>query len=257
MLQTVKRVCRKIVRTAGRRIIRTGSESKVASLPPDFDPPAIQLVHRVGPYTMTSPERIYNLRESVRYVVHHNIPGDFVECGVWKGGSMMAIALTLIDLGVTDRRLRLYDTFDGMTAPTDNDVSHDGHLASDLRAAFEANGQAWCGSQLAEVRRAMESTGYPTDNIDYVKGRVEDTIPQHAPEQICLLRLDTDWYESTYHELQHLYPRLSPRGVMIIDDYGHWQGARKAVDQYVRESDLRLFLQRVDYTGRCCVKPAA
>ena len=72
------------------------------------------------------------------------------------------------------------------------------------------------------------------------------------PERIALLRIDTDWYESTRHELVHLYPRLSPGGVLIIDDYGHWQGARKAVDEYFQAG---LFLNHIDYTGRLAIKP--
>jgi hypothetical protein len=90
----------------------------------------------------------------------------------------------------------------------------------------------------------------------FIKGKVEETIPEQAPAQIALLRLDTDWYESTYHELVHLYPRLSPGGILIIDDYGHWAGARKAVDEYFAEHRLNLFLHRIDYTGRICIKTA-
>jgi hypothetical protein len=103
----------------------------------------------------------------------------------------------------------------------------------------------------------MQSTGYDARHIAYVKGKVEETLPQDAPDQIALLRLDTDWYESTYHELVHLYPRLAVGGVLIIDDYGHWQGARRAVDQYISENKLKLLLNRVDYTARICVKSHA
>jgi hypothetical protein len=110
-------------------------------------------------------------------------------------------------------------------------------------------------SALDEVKHNLSSTGYPAEQMFFIKGKVEDTIPEQAPDRIALLRLDTDWYESTYHELLHLYPRLSPGGVLIIDDYGHWAGARKAVDKYIAEYNLKLFLHRIDYTGRICVKP--
>jgi len=109
-----------------------------------------------------------------------------------------------------------------------------------------------CYSPLEEVKRNMEATGYPPAQISYIKGKVEDTLPAEAPAQIAVLRLDTDWYESTRHELVHLYPRLSPGGVLIIDDYGYWTGARKAVDEYFRDS---LFLGRIDDTGRIAIKP--
>jgi O-methyltransferase len=100
----------------------------------------------------------------------------------------------------------------------------------------------------------MYSTGYDMGRIHFVKGKVEDTIPNGAPSRIAILRLDTDWYESTRHELENLYPRLSPRGVLIIDDYGHWAGCRQAVDEYIHSNKIKLLLNRVDYTGRVAVK---
>ena len=106
-----------------------------------------------------------------------------------------------------------------------------------------------------EVRRNLASTGYPSDRLHFIRGRVEDTIPASAPESIALLRLDTDWYESTRHELTHLYPRLVRGGVLIIDDYGHWQGARQATDEYFSVLGSPVLLHRIDYTGRIAVKP--
>jgi O-methyltransferase len=79
-------------------------------------------------------------------------------------------------------------------------------------------------------------------------------LPEFAPECISLLRLDTDWYESTRHELIHLFSRISKGGVIIIDDYGHWKGAREAVDEYIRENNIKILLNRIDYTGRIGVK---
>jgi len=104
------------------------------------------------------------------------------------------------------------------------------------------------------VQANLGRTGYPAERIHYVKGKVEETIPATLPSRIALLRLDTDWYESTRHELQHLYPLLSTHGVLIIDDYGHWQGARQAVDEYFAASAEPVFLHRVDYTARLVVK---
>ena len=101
----------------------------------------------------------------------------------------------------------------------------------------------------------LYETGYPEEKIHFVQGRVEETIPASAPDSISLLRLDTDWYESTKHELVHLFPRLSPSGVIIIDDYGHWKGCRKAVDEYFDTGDHpQLLLNRVDYSCRIAVK---
>ena len=91
-------------------------------------------------------------------------------------------------------------------------------------------------------------------NIIYIKGKVEETIPEIIPGKISLLRLDTDWYESTLHNLNHLFPLLSKGGILILDDYGHWQGARKAVDEYLEKNNVKILLNRIDYTGRIAVK---
>jgi hypothetical protein len=222
--------------------------------PPDFDAATIDTCRHVKPFTMTSPERIDSLCRSVRYVVDHAIPGDIVECGVWKGGSMMAVARTLLKTGQS-RRLYLFDTYEGMPEPTDVDVSFRGQSAADALATEDkATSWNWAFSPLEEVQKNVLGTGYDREQVVFVRGRVEDTVPAQAPERISLLRLDTDWYESTYHELVHLYPRLSRGGVLIIDDYGHWQGARRAVDRFLAEHRPRLLLHRIDYTGRIGVK---
>jgi hypothetical protein len=108
---------------------------------------------------------------------------------------------------------------------------------------------------LDAVRRTVLGSGYPAERVHFVEGRVEDTLPAHAPEQLALLRLDTDWYESTRAEMEHLYPRLVPGGVLIIDDYGHWEGARRAVDEHFAAHGPAPLLHRIDYTARIAVKP--
>ena len=221
------------------------------------DETTAQTIDAVRPYTMTSDQRVAALCDAVRYVVSNRIPGDIVECGVWKGGSMMAVARTLLESRDNTRHLHLFDTFDGMTAPTGEDVALTGETAADLMAASTDREDAesvWCRAPLDVVRQAMASVGYDGSKIHYIEGRVEDTIPDSAPERIALLRLDTDWYESTRHEMIHLFPRLCVGGVLILDDYGHWLGARRAVDEYLQEHDVPLFLQKIDYTGRYAVK---
>jgi O-methyltransferase len=226
-------------------------------IPPDFDQTTVATLKRVMPFTMTSVERISSLCEAVKYVTTNNIAGDIVECGVWKGGSMMAAALTLQSLDDLSRELYLFDTFEGMPTPADNDVSYSGESGMGFTANLKPDGSGsdFCRATIDQVRDAVGSVGYPANKIHFVKGKVEDTVPHHAPDRIAILRLDTDWYESTRHELIHLYPRLVPRGVLIIDDYGHWQGARQAVDEYIRDNQVPLLLNRIDYTGRIAVKP--
>lgn len=209
------------------------------------------------PYSMCSSERMFSLYSGVHYVLDNNIQGDFVECGVWKGGSAMLIAKILLMRGVTNRQIYLYDTFEGMTAPTRNDKDLAGVTAtSKWESAIKENEASnWCHSPLDEVKENMTKTGYDMANIQFVKGKVEDTIPATIPKgKIALLRLDTDWYESTLHELIHLYPMLIGNGVLIIDDYGHWAGCRKAVDEYFAKEKINMLLHRVDYTCRSGIK---
>jgi len=223
--------------------------------PFDFDEADKELYRRVDPYTMTTPPRVYALVRAVEYVVARGIPGAIVECGVWRGGSMMAAALTLLRLGVTDRELYLYDTFSGMPPPSEVDTTRSGVRAADLLAQEDEDSHIWAIASLPDVSAAVLSVGYPEQQIHFVEGLVEETLPAEAPEEIALLRLDTDWYSSTKHELEQLYPRLAPGGVLILDDYGHWQGARRAVDEYFGKNRITLLLNRVDGTARICVKP--
>ncbi|MBV8115340.1 MAG: class I SAM-dependent methyltransferase [Silvibacterium sp.] len=207
---------------------------------------------------MLSVERILANVRAVDHIVRRRIPGDVVERGVWRGGSSMAMAMGLRGRSDTQRTLWMYDTYEGMTDPTDADKVHYGNDAKELMKTARQdekpeNSLILAAASLEVVQNNMRSTGYPVDRIRYVKGPVEETIPGSLPDRIALLRIDTDWYESTRHELVHLYPRLSSGGILIIDDYGHWQGARKAVDEYFQGSGP--FLNRIDYTGRLAVKP--
>lgn len=170
---------------------------------------------------------------------------------------MMAAALTLMAGSDAKRGLYLFDTFEGMSPPGAFDVSVDGQAAAALLTSPRTTDpeSPWCYAGIDDVRAAMRSTGYPMERIHYIQGRVEDTIPANAPARIAVLRLDTDWYESTRHELEHLYPLMSPGGALILDDYGHWAGCRKAVDEYFCAHGIKLMLNRIDYTGRIAVKP--
>ncbi|HEY0633248.1 MAG TPA: TylF/MycF/NovP-related O-methyltransferase [Thermoleophilaceae bacterium] len=224
----------------------------------EHDRPIIQ---QAFPYTMTGVQRLEATVNAVRHCVKREIPGDFAECGVWRGGSVLAMILVLQEMGVDDRDIHLFDTFEGMTEPTEHDVSRiDPPALEDWNAARERDERPWSelfGEDVFDehsVRETVLSTGYPEERIHIVKGPVEETIPEHAPERLALLRLDTDWYESTRHELHHLYPRLREGGVLIIDDYGHWQGARRAVDEYFSAQAPPLLLNRIDYTGRIAIK---
>lgn len=226
-------------------------------LPYDMDPKFEEIYKLTRPYTMASLARMYGLYEAINYVVKNNIPGDFVECGVWKGGCSMIAGLTLRNAGDSGRRLWLYDTYSGMTQPTVKDVQAGGASAAlpVWRKSKQENGaNDWNYASIDEVKENMMSTGYPEENTILVQGKVEETIPDRAPGEIAVLRLDTDWYESTYHELKYLFPKLSPHGVLILDDYGWWKGSREATDQYIAENNIQMLLNRIDSSCRMGIK---
>jgi hypothetical protein len=228
------------------------------SFVPEAETEELKVIQEVKPFTMTSPERIYGLLAAIRYLHSNKMQGDIVECGVWKGGSMMAAAKALLALNSTERDLYLFDTFAGMTAPSAKDGSNfERKTTQESFDSMQAGDGTckWCYSSLEETQRNVESVGYPVKKIHFIKGPVEQTIPEHAPAQIALLRLDTDFYESSKHEMVHLFPRLVSGGVLLLDDYGHWEGQRLAVDEYLSEHKIPLLLNRLDYTGRIGVKP--
>lgn len=230
-------------------------KSKAApAFPADYDDEAKDIIRAVKPYSMTSPERLNAFILATRYVARHNIPGDIVECGVWRGGSMQACARTLLSAGETERELYLFDTYEGMTPPTAEDLRRDGRPAQELLDAQGKDRPIWAVASLEDVKAGFDTVPYPKERVHYVQGRVEDTVPAQAPEQISILRLDTDWYASTKHELEHLYSRLVSGGVLLIDDYGYWQGSRQAVDEFLDKTGERLLLLRMD-EGRIAVKP--
>jgi O-methyltransferase len=248
---------------AARRRLRRSRGRGLPAVRPDLDMKGIagpdrELIERALPYTMTGVPRLHALVIAVRHLVRARVPGAFVECGVWRGGSVLAMIATLQQLGVDDREVHLFDTFEGMTEPDQRDTSLIDRPAVEIWE--EAEGRPWPEFFSPElfnedaVREVVLSTGYPAERVHFVRGPVQQTLPAAAPERIALLRLDTDWYESTRHELEHLYPRLFAGGVLVVDDYGHWEGCRRAVDEYFDGQAEPILLSRIDYSARLGVK---
>ena len=233
---------------------------KTLEYPDIADATFAELLPKIRPHTRTlnaGVDAAWALYQSIEYIVRSGIPGDIAECGVWSGGSILLAAHALRHFGDTSRRLFLYDTFAGMPKPDPLDARWDGVPALPTWEHYQRNGRAWCfGGNQDHVRQVVCSSGYPEDRFVFVAGMVEDTLPATRPESISLLRLDTDFFRSTYHELVHLYPLLSPGGVLIIDDYGAFQGAKLATDLSIAENRLPLFLIRIDSSVRLAVKPA-
>jgi len=191
------------------------------------------IISKVKPFTMTSPESLRQTLDSIDYVIKNNIHGHIIEIGVWRGGTIMAMLLKLMQLGVTDRHVHLYDTFSGMTEPSAEDVNVEGAKASWL---CENVPIFRCEASIYDVRKNISMTGYPEEFIHYHIGDIRKVDPSDIPETIALLRLDNDWYELYKFELPVFEPRVQPRGIVTIDDYGYWSGCKKAVDDYLRGS---------------------
>lgn len=223
---------------------------------PGTPPEDLEILRQVAPYTMTGPLRILAAISASEYLARNQVAGALVECGVWKGGSIMAMLYKLIALGDTSRDVYLYDTFEGMTKPSTRDVSFRGEQAADVMAAVAPGDEVGRSYAPYEaVYHNVARTGYPMERVHFIKGTVEETLPAQAAKQIALLRLDTNWYESTKHELTCLYPNLVRGGVLILDDYGQWEGFKRATDEYFQEIRSFPLLTRLDYTGRIALKP--
>jgi hypothetical protein len=205
----------------------------------------LDFIKIVKPYTMTSEERITALYNTLEYIRINNIPGDIVECGVWKGGNILG-CIEYMNFYKMDKEVWLYDTFNGMTGTTDVDVDMNG-----------VSGELWkglCNSPLLEVQSIMNQSSYNKDKLHYIIGDISETLNNisNIPKSISLLRLDTDWYASTKKEMEILYPILSQNGVLIVDDYGHWKGAKKAIDEYFINQNINI--ENIDYTGIKIIK---
>lgn len=253
---TFKSGIKGLLAAAGYQLQKIPDLEKLAVELDDIDVEVINHVFEKG-YTLTSLPRLVNTLKACRYALDNELGGDFVECGVWRGGNGILAKKVFQYLG-SDKRVWMFDTFEGMTRPT----------AFDIRAATKISAEAkyfdsqrelyneWCYASLEDVKRNCVDSGLNPSDFNFVKGDVCETlrVSENIPDEICVLRLDTDWYESTKLELEVLYPNLVDRGVLIIDDYGHWEGARKAVDEYFASKTYKPLFNVTDVTGRSAVK---
>lgn len=242
----------------GYEISRAGRK-KASAIPVEFDEAERSLFSLVkdNEMTMTSSERMFATMMASKHAVESGIDGDFVECGVWRGGNSILAAGEFKHRN-SNKAVYLFDTFEGMTAPTEFDRTAANNVPAEekFRETRRGENSDWCYSSLDEVKSNFAKAGLLSDKVKFVKGDVLKTLEDESnlPSKISVLRLDTDWYESTKKELEVLYPRLSVGGVLMIDDYGHWAGAKKAVDEYFEAHGNRPFLQYIDRTGRIGIK---
>lgn len=194
--------------------------------------------------TLIPPERLYMSYCALRNVIENRVPGDVVECGVFRGGSLCFFVQATQALGDPDRRFWAYDTFDGFPVDVD-EVIHDG-------TRFQR--ENWHTENFESIFRTnVAALALPDERLEVIKGSVLDTLPARAPVQIAFLHLDTDYYEATRHELHHLYHRVPVGGAVMVDDYGHFRGSRRATDEFCAGLARKPLLLRADYAGRLLV----
>lgn len=245
---------------AAKKLVNLGTKlsptlNDVSWVVPDASPEERRIIEVASRYTSTNMQARWAFIQAITHVERNGVPGDIVECGVWKGGNLIIAGLMRKHLGFR-REIWGYDTFAGMTVPGENDVKPGFGVNAREKFARLNKGDVtdWCYVPLEEVEASYLSEVGDLD-VRLVKGKVEETLrlEENLPEEISILRLDTDFYESTRLELEVLYPRLRPGGVMIIDDYGVWAGSRKAVDDYFGTE--RPWLHYVNRGVRLAIKP--
>jgi hypothetical protein len=204
--------------------------------------------------------------EAVEYILKNNIPGVLIECGVHEGAQPMLWIQKLLEYGCTDRDIYLYDTFTGMTEPGKEDYSVPGSLMYNCPVdvtyhEWEKNQRdthnEWCYGSLQLVKDNLYKFPYPKERIHFIQGDVCKTLqdPSYVPDKIALLRMDTDWYESSKAEMDYLYPKVIPGGMVIMDDYFHWNGQRKATDDYLKLHNISCSITRVNAKVGAFIKP--
>ncbi len=222
----------------------------------EIDENELEIIKKISNYSMSTPANHWAIIQSIKHISKYNIKGDFVECGVWKGGNLILFKI-ISDKFNLNNRIYAFDTFEGMPEPGGEDFDLKGINAKQIYDKYRNKDIKWCYSNLEEVKSNIMSFNKKyIDEFNFIKGKVENTLidERNLPEKISLLRLDTDFYESTKKELEVLYPRLSSGGVLIIDDYGHWKGTKKAVDEYFQLSKNFEWLHRIDYGSRLLIK---
>ena len=214
------------------------------------------LVKKVYSYTMVSYQRLSNVYVLAELAEKNKIDGAFVECGVWKGGCSAVMAF-VAEKAKSNRKVWLFDSFEGLPEPT----KEDGNMAKDY-ANNKAGGKLKtineCVSSLEDVKEVFfKILKINPQNIVIKKGWFQNTLPVAKNEigPISILRLDGDWYDSTKCCLDNLYDNVIISGYIIIDDYGHWEGTRRALDEFLKERKIKINLIKVDYTGVYFKKP--
>jgi hypothetical protein len=234
----------------------------------DLEEEAREAIRIVRSHTMLSYERLITLYQQAAHCERARVPGCFVECGTWKGGAVAIMALANLRHGDRRRPLHLFDSFEGIPEPDEGadgekaarEVRSVGGAARGRLSPVEGFYERFAdGVGTLEINRRLmeEIVRYDPAYLRYHKGWFQDTVPRDAAGvgPVAILRLDGDWYASTKVCLEHLYGNVVPGGFVVVDDYGHYPGCRKAVDEFLEREGIRPFLTHIDYTGRYWIKP--
>ena len=254
----------------GYKVCKNAAE--IISYPVEASPKDIKLIKAVKNITpngkrditnelsMCTVPAIWAAISAVRHVEENKIKGDIVECGVWRGGCALAMASILKEYG-SKRKVYLFDTFAGMTDPTAQDM--DGSIgAEQMKFVEKYNPFLYSDNDprhtLLFIKKIFKEHGL-SEYVEFVKGDVKTTLNPKCtrPSEIAVLRLDTDYYDSTRHELEFLYPRLAKMGVLMIDDYGAFQGTKLACDEFFKKQKFKPLAWTIDYTCRGYIKPTS
>jgi hypothetical protein len=249
MLNLLKNYIQKILNSFGYTIVNNNQRIVELSDKQKY------LISITNSISMTPKIRRYNLIQALEYIAHYKLEGDLVECGVWKGGNIV-IYKKFIEENNIKKNIYAFDTFQGMSNPDQNDyiinsaISAQTILDNDKKRITND----WGVCDLEEVKFNISKRTKNLNNIFFIKGKVEETLLNkiNLPEKISILRLDTDFYQSTKIELEILYEKVCKGGVIIIDDYGHWAGSKKAVDEFFKEKFV--WMHYVDYACRLIIK---
>jgi O-methyltransferase len=191
--------------------------------------------------TMIGQKRLNNLQQCVRRVLADQVPGDLIEAGTWRGGATILMRALLELDGDTDRKVWVADSFSGCPEPDPEIYPPD---AGDRHHTYE-----FLVVPVEEVKRNFERYGFLDDRVRFVEGWFRDTLPKLENERWALVRIDGDLYESTWVALENLYPRLSPGGFVIVDDFGAVPGSKEAVEEFRAKNEIGEKLRRIDWTG--------
>lgn len=256
-MKSAKKLANLFLNPLGFELSEFDKKNKFRNGVVELKPYEIELIEYIykNEFSMASIPRLINTLLSCKYAVENDIPGDFVECGVWRGGNGI-LAKMVFEQMKSKKKVWMFDTFTGMTKPSQFDTFNKSnkHAEKKFLRTYKGSHSEWCYASLEDVMQNCKVSSIDLLEMKFIKGDVSETLTdaRNLPKEISVLRLDTDFYESTKIELQVMYPILSQAGVLIIDDYGYWQGSKKAVDEYF--INKKPLLNVVDFAGRSCLK---